>query len=624
MSGSRFSDLGRCLLCSRVFAFLGVFALVLGRGALAQEARDVEAEFRAIVASVDETKEKIGKAEEALGKAEELVKANPRVGEETKKKLLDTIGESRKGLSQHAKGFEKLSGYGAQATSALDAYHEVCALKEALDGNLSDQLSYLARAMQQYGGDVPILGKPLEIYGEVTQKLVEATDRLEKGIRETRNQGAIGGPGFYGGTRDPRYRKLVEQFGKPFADADRFVPSSPIEVYRPDRDPSNPSPVALIWDKEAEGGGRWHRLEDVPVEQIFRDVRLAGGKRPAPAVLVRLGQDYEKTYRRQREAGDAMAGYFAAHAAIVARGGLDPAWTSVVARRTLQEPGSTVLQAVRTPEVFRAKFVYDPGFAEQAIRLLADLRRQMEQDGLTGGASEIDALARRYGISLPSRIPPSLELGKLSGEAAKNLLLKAVLRNSELPTGIIWEGPTFRNGTSTINPSWQGKKRIQCRTRSKDEDYQMHCDLRYQVSPDSLADFQAFYLSRGYRVCEGFPDGVIKDDVPGPRVFYYLYFWKGPHFNGLVYIDGYIDYTSTDEPCNPPHNARRAQAVAFLKAECVRIAKLICSRLPEEAVEGSARADGAGRGIPPHGAHWSWSVRPDWTQSAKYRSISFW
>ena len=603
MSGSRFSDLARCLPCSRVLALLGVFALVLGRGALAQEARDVEAEFRAIVASVDETKEKIGKAEEALGKAEELLKANPRVGEETKKKLLDTIGESRKGLSQHAKGFEKLSGYGAQATSALDAYHEVCALKEALDGNLSDQLSYLARAMQQYGGDVPILGKPLEIYGEITQKLVEATDRLEKGIRETRNQGAVGGPGFYGGTRDARYRKLVEQFGKQFADADRFVPSSPIEVYRPDRDPGNPSPVALIWDKEAEGGGRWHRLEDVPVEQIFRDVRLAGGKRPGPDVLVRLGQGYEKTYRRQREAGDAMAGYFAAHAAIAARGGLDPAWTSVVARRTLQEPGSTVLQAVRTPEVFRAKFVYDPGFAGQAIRLLAELRRQMEQDGLTAGASEIDALARRYGISLPSQIPPSLELGKLSEEAAKNLLLKAVLRNSELPTGITWGGPTFRNGTSTICPSWQGKKRIQCRTRSKDEDYQMHCDLRYQVSPDSLADLQAFYLSRGYRVCEGFPNGVITDDVPGPRVSYHLYFWKGPHFNGLVYIDGYIDYTSTDEPCNPPYKARRAQAVVFLKAECIRIAKLICSRLPEEAVEGSPRGEGAGRGIPPHGAH---------------------
>lgn len=195
---------------------------------------------------------------------------------------------------------------------------------------------------------------------------------------------------------------------------------------------------------------------------------------------------------------------------------------------------------------------------------------------------------RAGGEAVPANAPDSKPV-RLTEEAAKRLLRKAVPANSELPTGIAWEGPTYRDGTSSVRPSWKGKKRIQCRTRSKDEDYQLSCDLRYQATPVTLAEFQARYFSNGYKVCDGLPNGVIKSD-PVLRVCHHLYFWQGPHFNGLVYIDGYIDYTSTDEPCVPPHKTRQAQAFVFLKAECQRIAKLICSRLPE-ATASTAKPD---------------------------------
>ncbi|MBL9093044.1 MAG: hypothetical protein JNL96_17630 [Planctomycetaceae bacterium] len=358
---------------------------------LAETLEQTDSEFRAVKDGVATAKDKIAEVEKNLGLAEEFLKQHPELAPAERERLLKSLGTARESLSQHAETLEKFGAYSGKVTDALDMAYEVDALRRAIvSDDLGVQLKTLGEALQKFGGKVPLIGKALEAYGEVTTGLVDATDRLQKQIVEVRNQGALGS-GTYGGEKDPRYKQLVRQFGKEFAQSSTFAPTFPREVFRPI---DKPRSVALLWDEEKQA---WYRLDgEVPIETVFRDVRTARDDRPTVVQLKQLGENYAQIEQRQ-----AMAEAFRDYLRQAAKPGLSPPGEAL-----LKAGGAgSVLRALPDAERFRARFVYDGKFRSGVLTLLDELRIDLVRQGdkAKNSLAELDALVKRHGVQLDSQ-----------------------------------------------------------------------------------------------------------------------------------------------------------------------------------------------------------------------------
>jgi len=358
---------------------------------LAETLEQTDAEFRAVKDGVATAKDKIAEVENNLGLAEEFLKQHPELAPAERERLLKSLGTARASLSKHAETLDKFGEYSGKVTDALDMVYEVDALRKAIvSDDLSVQLKTLGEAMKKYGGKVPLIGKALEAYGEVTTGLVDATDRLQKQIVEVRNQGMLGS-GTYGGEKDPRYKQLVRQFGKEFAQSSTFAPTFPREVFRP---VDKPRSVVLLWDEEEQA---WYRLDgEVPIETVFHDVRTARDDRPTVVQLKHLGENYAQIKRRE-----AMAAAFREYLRQAAAPGLSPR------NEALQKAAGAggVLMALQDAERFRARFVYDGKFRSGVLNVLDEMRIELVRQGASAKNSlaELDALVKRHGVQLSSQ-----------------------------------------------------------------------------------------------------------------------------------------------------------------------------------------------------------------------------
>jgi hypothetical protein len=386
--------LGRLLgaaACLGLIVFCGSSARGAADDPLAAALAETDAEFRAVKDGVATAKDKIAEVEKNLGVAEESLRSRPNLAPAERERLLKTLGATRESLAKHAETLEKFGDYSGKVTDALDVVYEVDALRKAIaSDDLSVQLRTLSEAMKQYGGKMPLVGKALEVYGEMTTGLVDATDRLHEQIVETRNQGALGS-GTYAGQKDPRYQQLVRQFGREFAQSATFAPTSPREVFRPiDR----PRSAVLLWDEDA---GQWHRFDgDVLIETVFRDVRATRGDRPTVVQLKHLAENYAQIESRQAMA-EAFRNYLR-QAAVVGLSPRDEALPKAAG-------AGRVLGSLDDLDLFRARFVYDGQFRGEVLTVLDEMRIDMVKQGLRAKPSvaELDALVARHGVTLDSQ-----------------------------------------------------------------------------------------------------------------------------------------------------------------------------------------------------------------------------
>ncbi|MCX7427664.1 MAG: hypothetical protein NTW96_18800 [Planctomycetia bacterium] len=388
--------LGRLL---GVAAFLGLVAIcaTLTRAdddPLAEALAETDAEFRAVKDGVATAKDKIDEVEKNLVAAEEFLRDRPDLAPADpaeRKRLLKTLGASRESLAKHADTLEKFGDYSGKVTDALDVVYEVDALQKAIaSDDLSVQLRTLGEAMMKYGGKAPLIGKALEVYGEMTTGLVDATDRLHKEIVEVRNQGSLGS-GTYGGQKDPRYQQLIRQFGREFAQSATFAPTSPREVFRPI---DKPRSAVLLWDDDE---GEWYRFDGgVLIETVFRDVRAARGDRPTVVQLKHLAENYAQIESRQAMA-EAFRDYLRQAAAV----GLSPRNEAL----PKAAGAGRVLLSLDDLDVFRARFVYDGQFRGGVLTVLDEMRIDMVKQGSSAKRSvaELDALVARHGVTLASQ-----------------------------------------------------------------------------------------------------------------------------------------------------------------------------------------------------------------------------
>jgi hypothetical protein len=228
----------------------------------------------------------------------------------------------------------------------------------------------------------------LDRYTKQASEVMAAAERLHGQLAEMRDQSRLASV-LYGGENDPRYRRLVEQFGKEFADTAAYAPSSPREVFRPTAAPLEPT---LIWDEQEE---EWYRIDSkVPVETIFRESLLASGRRPTPGQLKVLADNFGKL-QTHRAAADSLADYLRAAAQ---PGDTPPA-------RAFAQVGEDVKTMLMPadPAMFRLKYVYDASFRTATLEALDKLRQKLGEQNAEASLRELDGLLMQHNITLESQ-----------------------------------------------------------------------------------------------------------------------------------------------------------------------------------------------------------------------------
>jgi len=354
-------------------------------------------DFKILKESVDQATEKLDQVGDGLYKAEQFVRNATNIDAPTKRQLLEKIEEAKNSLGTYTEPLKTFSKYAGPAVSAFDVYNEIKDLKAKAaarqGGPLAGQLQVVATLMEKYGGKVPILGSAIEAYGKITTGILDATDRLAQTVDQNRNQGAVGGQGYYAtGASKELYDKMVEQFGQDFAQTTRFVPGSPPWVYEPafDQGPT------LIWDSDSK---EWYKIDSgAPVGDIFK-MNLLAGRRREPWELKALSEHWDSGQQRLQTADD-IKDMFGRLRNLL----LGPAADAFY--KVNQKYDYDLSWWAEHPQEFRAKYAYDAAFKRRINQALGDLYSEFNQQGADDSAKALEKWAQDHGVSLPQPEEP--------------------------------------------------------------------------------------------------------------------------------------------------------------------------------------------------------------------------
>lgn len=375
-------------------AILALFPLAANSPSPAQSALqdaetaigEVEADFRIMLDSVDATTQKLDTflenielADEAFLRLIDRYKDDPAKVRELKEALrvvrtvqtevYDQVGE--------LKLLSKSAGY---VKSAFDIYDQVQEMRQRAaarrGGPLAGNLSMLADVMKDYGGNVPLIGDAIAIYGDVTSQLLGATDKLAGTISDNFKQGMIG-VGTSQNIDDPRYLRLKEQF--PTGSQITLAPEGPDYLFKniDTADQKN-----YIWDEEAD---RWYIAEGpVTASKVFGRV-LMSGMRPTPAQLAFLVENGAAAQKREADAQAVLA------VMTRMRSGLHMTAES----EAIGTYGFTLVSDQRTPELFLSRYIYDGDYRDLVRRYAA----LVWADALTGyGSAHLAHALERWAL----------------------------------------------------------------------------------------------------------------------------------------------------------------------------------------------------------------------------------
>lgn len=348
----------------------------------------IAADFAAVTAAAAHARQTLQPLETAL---DALAGRNGAAGRDP------GFARAREGIERHREALARFVALAALAPSWRDLGHELGHLATTVRPADVDALA--AAVGSAAGAEVRAA---LAAYRQAVGAVAAAVGPLRDRVAAARERDRLAGEAR-GGKVDPRYRALIAQHGETLADASVYVPSSPPELYRPNVAPAEKVyDVALVWD-EAED--EWHRLPgDVPVEDIFRDVFLATGKRPTPGQLKTLAGIHAQI-RARTAAVDALAGW------------LDTAATGDAAAAQAMARASggaaTAREALREPWRLRARYAYDATYRTGWLAGIDAIRRDLVGQGAAGATAlqSLDAVLARHGLTLASQwdaaVPPA-------------------------------------------------------------------------------------------------------------------------------------------------------------------------------------------------------------------------
>lgn len=355
-------------------------------------AAQLSADFQSVKDRAARVREELPRLDQALAAFAAHLKERADLAPDRKAAAIARTEEARAALVGHDLALRRFAAYCNAIADWTDAAGEIDRLAELLNAEGDRVLNVVADRTAREIGDPDRLAAAHSAYRMAMSELVDAARRMRDRMAAARERDRVASE-TSGGLADPRYRQLVAQFGEAFADAATYVPAYPLEIVRPLQRPSDKAlDVALIWDPLE---GEWHRASgDAPLETIFRDVWLAGGRRPTPGQLKILAGNHLLVGQRQATA-DAIVGYLAAAAR-------DPAQAHNMGR---YDEGGKMGLALAEPWIFTAKYVYDGQFRDAVLDRLNRIRLDLIQAGPAGAASlrALDELLGRFGVTLDSQ-----------------------------------------------------------------------------------------------------------------------------------------------------------------------------------------------------------------------------
>ena len=342
--------------------------MLLGQPLLAQDPLgDTDREFRAVTDSAKKTQETIDKWRSGLIQAEKILRTNKSLPPAQRRAIQEQIRIARQSLNGYSRRFKVFNKYAGKVTEVFDMVNTVEELRkgaaERRGGPLAGQLHCIAKVMDKFGGEVPILGDAIQMYGQLTTGLLDATDKLDRKIQASRNQDMIGA-GCYSWF-NPKYRALKSRFGADFADGDTYAPSGPRFVYR---SISQRGKVCLIWDEDT---GKWHKLDNpkADVASIHRENLLAGRRR-TPRELVVIANQWDKLVAGRATAMEAYKEIIATR---------DSFLYSMAYYKVKAEFDLPLWEMLQDPELFRANMLFNRDFSAKMHEFMATLKAEKER-----------------------------------------------------------------------------------------------------------------------------------------------------------------------------------------------------------------------------------------------------
>ncbi|MFO7945788.1 MAG: vWA domain-containing protein [Armatimonadota bacterium] len=363
-------------------------------------------DFKKIVDGVDTGISTIDEIRSSLWDARQYYEKAPGMTAQERRAIIDKISQAQEGLETFNEPLRKFSKMAAPVGSAFDVYGEIKDLKDAVQkaqnregGPLGGQLQALATIMEKAGGNVPVIGPFIEQYGKITDKLLDATDRVAKTIDENRNQGVVGGPGYYkSGADKEKYDKMVEQFGQDFAQRNQYWPDGPSWIYKPFSAGDQPT---LVWDEQQKS---WYQIDSsVPVDQIYK-MNLLAGKSRTPWEMKVLGERWDSAQGRMKTANGMSTAWEKIYSAHLWDSKLDAAFSGVNSKYD-----HALSWWQDHPEEFMAKYTYDASFKNQMNEAMKELYKAMLDEGATNAAEYIKEMGEKHGFSVPTDYDPNAQ-----------------------------------------------------------------------------------------------------------------------------------------------------------------------------------------------------------------------
>lgn len=365
---------------------LPVAGVVLAQSASHAASSELEVEFQDVRAHAARLEKELPRFNRVL--QEFAAELQAQSGGSPAPTILAKVDEARAVLRGHDEVLRRFAVYGGLVTQWRDASQEIEELAQLLNVEGDRVLSVIAERPARTDTGPDGLATAHNAYRQAMTELVYAAQRTRDRMRAVRDRERLAGESS-GGRADPRFRKLVAQFGEGFGDAAVYLPSAPPELFRPRERPTDAAlDVALIWDGGKE---EWYRLPgNQPIEAFFRDAYIAYGRRPTPEQLNRLTTNYAQISLRQTKA-DIFTGFLAGAAS-------DPALAKALAE---VDGDGSMRRSLREPWLFRIRYTYDDAFHARTLGFLGRLRETLVADKLADAAlTQLDRIAGRFNLTL--------------------------------------------------------------------------------------------------------------------------------------------------------------------------------------------------------------------------------
>jgi hypothetical protein len=358
------------------------------------EFKAVQGSAAATKSTLDATKIVVDKAEAQLRlNIQQLQRANQPVPENLKNAAAK-FKNARMTLKRSQDLLDNFSVYSGKVTAVTDVYDKVVELRTKMNedsnlmGNLAGALRGLGTMMVEGSDYIPVIGRAVKVYGEVTIGMVDKLGGVAKTIDSQRNQGQIGRGTHSTGERNRIFHEF--QRNHPELIADVYVPSLPAYLYEPFGSGEGNS---VIWDEEA----RQFSVvpADIPARDIFR-MTLLLETRLSAADLKILMEHWNASGALHLKAANGL------HKLL--NGVRHGPFIDIVSRVDRTTNGF-LFRLLQDPDLFAALYVFDPKTRDEMHRSMKAVHDGLVAEGALDLAEKLRGFARKHKLGIAFTVP---------------------------------------------------------------------------------------------------------------------------------------------------------------------------------------------------------------------------